>query len=73
MPDPRLKMAFEDDAIRSAGSRDLATAEAGHDFEKDRSMILGLRLSLDSLNANLPQGFAKPGEGAPIEITRQIV
>ena len=72
-PDPRLEMLLEDNAVRSAGSNDLAAGEAGHDFEKDRSVILGFRLSLGSLKANLLQSFADPGEGAPIKITRQII
>jgi hypothetical protein len=36
-------------------------------------MILGFRVSLSSLKANLLKGFAEPGEGAPIEVTCQII
>ncbi len=72
-PDPRLKMSLEDIARGFAGSNDLAAGEAGHDFQKDRSVILGLRLSFRPLKAKLLQGFADPGEGASIEIPRQIV
>src|ERR1700738_668546 len=72
-PDPRLKMCLEDVAVGSAGSNDLPTGKAGHDFEKYRNVILGLRLSLRLLKANLLQRCAKPGEGAPIERTCQII
>ena len=72
-PDPWLKMVFEDVPIGPAGSNDLATGEAGHDFEKYRNVILGFRSSLSPLKAKLVQGFAEPGEGTPIEVTRQII
>ena len=72
-PDPRLEMGLEDVALAFAGSNDLPAGEAGHDFEKDGRVILGLRLSLSPLKAKLLQGFPDPGEGASIEITRQIV
>ncbi len=66
-------MCLEDIAVRSAGSNDLATGKAGHDFEKYRNVILRFRLSLSPLDANLLQRLAKPGEGASIEITCQII
>ena len=72
-PDPRLKMSLEDIALTLAGSDDLPAGEAGHDFQKHRSVVLGLRLSFGPLKAKLLQGFPDPGEGASIEITRQIV
>src|SRR5258708_6620327 len=61
-PDPWLKMVFEDGPVGAAGSNDLAAGEAGHDFEKYRNVILGFRLSLSPLKADLLQGFADPGE-----------
>ena len=72
-PDPWLEMVFEDVAVGPVGSNDLAAGEAGHDFEKYRNVILGFRLSLSPLKADLLQGFAEPGEGTPIEVTRQII
>jgi hypothetical protein len=72
-PDPRLEMSLEDIALGLPGSNDLAAGEAGHDFAKHRSVILGLGLSFSPLEAKLLQGFTDPGEGAPVEVTRQIL
>src|ERR1700674_71813 len=72
-PDPRLKMSLEDIALGLPGSKDLAAGKPGHDFKKDGSVILGLRLAISPLEAKLLQGFADPGEGTSVEITRQIV
>src|SRR3979490_2197781 len=63
--DPRLKMCLEDVEVRSTGSNDLATGKAAHDFEKYRSVILGFRLPLSPLKANLLQGFAGAGVRRP--------
>jgi len=53
--------------ICSGRSRNISADQPGHDFAKNSSVILRLRISGRVLNAELLKGFAQPSERAAVE------
>jgi hypothetical protein len=57
-PDPGSEMFFKELTICAGRTGNISADKSGHDFAKNGGVILGLRISRCTLNAELPKRFA---------------